>query len=289
MLSARNRIPLRLVPLWVAVALTSLSLLSCNWPLLEPTPTPTPTVTPTPTATPSPTPEPADTGWELVEPGVEVRQVRVPTGDVAERLLLIRLDPERFRFGVRYTPGNGRRVSQWAIDDASLLVVNGGYFTPEYEATGLVVSEGRTYGTSYEAFAGMFAVLPGGRVELRWLTTTPYDPNEMILAAVQSFPVLVKPGGVMGFPPDADEGQPARRTVVAHDRVGRLIFVVAPRGFLGLHDMARWLVESDLGVDVALNLDGGQSTGVALTAQGRELTVDSLVPVPAVIVVERRP
>jgi uncharacterized protein YigE (DUF2233 family) len=289
MSSVSKEIPRRLTPWLVAILLISLSLPACSLPILPPTPTPTPTVTPTPTATPSPTPEPADTGWEPVEPGVEVRQVRVPTGDVAERLLLIRIEPDRFRFRVRYTPGSGRRVSEWAAEVEPLLVVNGGYFTPEYEATGLVVSEGRVYGTSYEAFAGMFAVLPGGRVELRWLMTEPYDPEEMVVAAVQSFPVLVKPGGVMGFPPDADDGWPARRTVLALDEEGRLIFLVAPRGYLGLHDLARWLVESDLGVDVALNLDGGQSTGVVLAAEGRELTFDSLVPVPAVIVVERRP
>jgi uncharacterized protein YigE (DUF2233 family) len=224
-----------------------------------------------------------------VETGVEVRQVRVPTGDVAERLLLVRLDPARFRFDVRYTPGSGQRVSEWAAAGSPLLVINGGYFTPEYEATGLVVSEGRTYGTSYGAFAGMFAVLPGGRVELRWLTTEPYDPDEMMVAAIQSFPVLVKPSGMVGFPPDGDEGQPARRTIIARDGEGRLIFIVAPRGYLGLHAIARWLVESDMGVDIALNLDGGQSTGIALAAQGRELTFDSLVPVPMVVVVERRP
>jgi uncharacterized protein YigE (DUF2233 family) len=287
--SVLKELPRRSILSLVAILLISLSLLSCGLPILPPTPTPTPSATPTPTAIPSPTPEPADTGWELVEPGVEVRQVRVPTGDVAERLLIVRLDPARFRFRVRYTPGSGQRVSQWAAGGEPLVVVNGAYFTPEYEATGLVVSEGRAYGTSYGAFAGMFAVLPGGRVELRWLTTAPYDPNEMVVAAVQSFPVLVKPGGVMGFPADADDGWPARRTVVALDREGRLLFIVAPRGYLGLHDLARWLVESDLGIDVALNLDGGQSTGIALAAQGRELTFDSLVPVPAVIVVERRP
>ena len=289
MSSLSKKIPRRSSLLLAAILLIALSLPSCNLPLLPPTPTPTPTATPTSTPAPSPAPEPADTGWEWVEPGVEVRQIRVPTGDVAERLLLVRLEPDRFRFDVRYTPGSGRRVSEWATGDDALLVINGGYFTPEYEATGLVVSEGRAYGTSYDGFAGMFAALPGGRVELRWLMVEPYDPGETVVAAVQSFPVLVKPGGVMGFPADGDDGRPARRTVVALDREGRVVFVVAPRGYLGLHDLARWLVESDLGVDVALNLDGGQSSGIALTAQGRELTLDSLVPVPAVIVVERRP
>jgi hypothetical protein len=99
---------------------------------------------------------------------------------------------------------------------------------------------------------------------------------------VQSFPVLVKPGGVMGFPADADDGRPARRTVVAQDRRGRLLFLVAPRGYFSLHHLAVWLVASDLDVDVALNLDGGPSSGLWLR-DGPQ--IDSLVPVPSVIVV----
>jgi uncharacterized protein YigE (DUF2233 family) len=227
----------------------------------------------------------------VLEPGLEVRQVRVPAGDVAERLFLTRVDPAQYRFRVRYTPGTGRRVCEWmALEDRPqpVLVVNGGYFTPQYENTGLVVSDGRTYGTSYGAFGGMLAVLPGGRVELRWLMKQPYDPAEMLVEAVQSFPVLVKPGGVLGFPADADQGQPARRTVVAVDGEGRFLFIVAPRGYLSLHSLAHWLVESDLGVDVALNLDGGQSTGLCMAAGGRRVEIDSGVPVPSVVVVEPR-
>jgi uncharacterized protein YigE (DUF2233 family) len=218
--------------------------------------------------------------------------VLVPTGDVVERLLIVRLDVSQHRFRVRYTPGYAQKVSQWVAtmgeESDWLLVVNGGYFTPEYEATGLLVSDGRVYGTSYGDFAGMFAVLPGGRVEVRWLAAHPYDSMEMLVEAVQSFPVLVKPGGVMGFPSDADDGRPARRTVVAQDRAGRLLFIVAPRGYLSLHETALWLTESDLDVDVALNLDGGQSTGLILSAGETNFSIDSLGQVPAVIVVERR-
>jgi uncharacterized protein YigE (DUF2233 family) len=103
--------------------------------------------------------------------------------------------------------------------------------------------------------------------------------------AVMSFPVLVKPGGVMGFPADADEGTRARRTVVAQDFDGRILFIVAPRGFLSLHQMAVFLATSDLEIDVALNLDGGHSTGLWLHAGGKSLVMDSLVPVPSVIYV----
>ncbi|MBN1180622.1 MAG: phosphodiester glycosidase family protein [Anaerolineae bacterium] len=267
------------------------TLLACGVPTVSPTPAPTPL--PGPTVRPTSTAEPPDTGWVSPEPGVEVRQVLVPSGDAAERVLIVRLDAARFHVHVRYAPGAGQLVSQWAAAEAArsgvpLLVVNAGYFTPEYEATGLLVSEGRAYGTSYGAFAGMFAALPGGRVEVRWLAEQPYDPSEMVLAAVQSFPVLVKPGGVMGFPPDADDGRPARRTVVAQDRAGRILFVVAPRGYLSLHEMARWLVASDLDVDVALNLDGGTSSGLVMPGGVAEAQIDSLASIPAAIVVARR-
>jgi uncharacterized protein YigE (DUF2233 family) len=272
----------------LASLVLALTLLACNLLGPTPTPTPTPSSTPTHTLVPTPTPELEDSGWEVLEAGVELRQVPVHTGDVTERLLLVRLDPARFRFRVLYTPGEARRVSEWAAVAGwlPLLVVNGGYFTAEHQATGLLVSDGQVYGSPYSGFAGMFSVLPGGRVEVRWLAERPYDPSEMLLEAVQSFPMLVKPGGVMGFP--TDDGQPARRTVVAQDRQGRILFVVAPRGYLTLHEMARRLTGSDLDLDVALNLDGGQSTGLYLMAGETQTEVDSLVPVPSVIAVERR-
>jgi hypothetical protein len=106
--------------------------------------------------------------------------------------------------------------------------------------------------------------------------------------ALQSFPVVVKPGGVMGFPADADDGRPARRTVVAQDVQGRILIIVAPRGYLSLHELARFLAGSDLDLDVALNLDGGFSTGLWLRAGERSVEVDSLVPVPSVISVDYR-
>ncbi|RLC56527.1 MAG: phosphodiester glycosidase family protein, partial [Chloroflexota bacterium] len=135
----------------------------------------------------------------------------------------------------------------------------------------------------YGDFAGMFAVSPDGRVSVRWLRDQPYNPDEPLKEALQSFPVLVKPGGVIGFPADADDGRPARRTVVARDLEGRILFIVAPRGYLSLHELACFLAGSDLNLDVALNLDGGFSTGLWLKTDEMSVEIDSLVPVPSVI------
>jgi exopolysaccharide biosynthesis protein len=203
----------------------------------------------------------------------------------------VRLDPAQVRFRVRYDPANPKTVSAWGMQSSPLLVVNGAYFAPESEGNetiGLLVVDGERWGTPLADYAGMFAVTVAGDVSVRWLRQRPYDPGEPLIEAMQSFPVLVRPGGVMGFPAEADEGIASRRTVVAQDRDGNILLIAAPRGYLSLHEVADFLARSDLAVDVALNLDGGGSTGMWLAAGDARVDIDSFTPVPSVIMVERR-
>jgi len=159
-------------------------------------------------------------------------------------------------------------------------VCNGGYFTEDWYVTGLTISDGAVYGHPYGDFAGMFAVDASGQATVRWLHNQPYRPEEPLQQALQSFPLLVHPGGVLGYPPEGDEGQIARRTMIAQDRTGRILILLAPRGFLSFSALSQWLVASDLALDVALNLDGGTSSGLWV-ADGPQ--TDSLVPVPSVL------
>lgn len=231
--------------------------------------------------------------------------MRVDTGDVAERpavssverLTIVRLDPAVVRFRVHYDPGAPLPVSGWVQQVQPLLLINGGFFTPEDETLALLISDGEVWGAPYEyededwdfaGLLGLFAVTADGQVSVRWLHDQPYDPAEPLTQALQSFPVLVKPGGVMGFPPGAEEGPPARRTVVAHDFQGRILIIVAPHGYLSLLRLARFLANSDLDLDVALNLDGGRSTGLWLQTNEHSVQIDSIVPVPSVISADYR-
>jgi uncharacterized protein YigE (DUF2233 family) len=225
-----------------------------------------------------------DTGWLPVTSGIESRHLSVETEGGRERLHMVRLEPP-FRLRVLYQPTHPRTVSQWAeILPSALIITNAGYFTPDNQATGLIISDGFAKGRSHGPYAGMLAVHADGQITLRWLQTWPYSPDEQLIQAVQSFPVLVKPGGLMGFPIDADEGQRSRRTVVAQDNSGRLILLASPGFYFSLHELAVWLAESDLDLDIAVNLDGGTSTG--LWIKDHESQINSLIPVPAVIAVE---
>ena len=270
-------------------AARSSSVSSSPTPLKRPATLTAATFTPLPTAThfpnSTPTPEPADTGWRALAPGFEQRSLWANTDAGRERLRLVRFEPQQVRLRVVYQPAHPRRVSEWAtiLPDA-LVVINAGYFNPDNRAIGLIISDGIPRGRSYDDYAGMLAVSADGQITLRWLRTWPFRPDEKLAQAVQSFPVLVKPGGLMGFPPGADQDQRSRRTVVAQDTAGRIVLLISPEFRFSLHELAVWLSESDLELDIAMNLDGGTSTGLWL--RGHEDNVDSQVPVPAVIAIE---
>jgi hypothetical protein len=204
-----------------------------------------------------------------------------------ESVYIFRLDQNLFRLDVAYhdTP---QSLESWQAETNALLVVNGGYFRVEnerYFPNGLTIVNGQATGSSYEPFAGMLAIREE-RAELRWLAEQPYDPGEPLEAGLQSFPLLVKPGGEVGFPEQFEDNLRARRTVIAQDRDGRILFIVTPRGHFTLHQLSVYLMESDLNVDIAINLDGGPSTGI-LVANPRE-TIPSQVLLPVVILVYAR-
>ncbi len=213
----------------------------------------------------------------------------MPDGDSEKRLYLVRLDPTLVDFRVGYHAGAAQSLQAWLDESGAMLVVNGGYFDEADVATGLVVSDGAATGISHGTFAGMFAVTDSG-ASVNWLADVPYfddnDPylhGERMTQAVQSFPLLVKPGGVMGYPDE--DGAAARRTVVGQDTNGRFLLILAVNGRFTLHQLSQWLVESDLGLDIALNLDGGTSTGLRF-ADGSGVEAFALLPV--VILVEEK-
>ncbi len=243
----------------------------------DPTEVMGPASTPTLSTLPSPVVVP-DTGWENIRPGLERRIINWAATEesASERFYLLRIDPTSYRFDVAYRPGAPQSMTDWQKETGALIVVNGGFFTEANEATGLIIVDGQASGTSYEDFGGMLAIDSSGP-DLRWLPMQPYNPAEPLSAGLQSFPMLVKPNGIRGYPDE--DGQPARRTVIAKDGSGRIMFVLAASGTLTLHQMSQFLVETDLDVRTALNLDGGASSGLLLAEPMDGIAPFTLLPV----------
>ena len=252
----------------------------------------------TPRATFTPTPVPGlsdtrettpDTGWSSVQRGLERRLIRIydDQNQAVETVYLWRLDQKYFRMDVAFDR-RPKSLESWQKETNASLVVNGGYFSIEnerYFADGLTIIHGEASGSTFDGFGGMLAISKSG-AELRWLVENPYDSYEGLQAALQSFPILVKPGGELGFGAERENMARARRTVIAQDKDGRILFIVAPQGYFTLHQLSVYLTESDLDLDIALNLDGGGSTGI-LVSKPREI-IPSKVLLPFVILVYPR-
>lgn len=251
------------------------------------TPLPQPVaVSPTsfnPSPNPTSTPSIPDTGWQSIRTGLEQRTIRrfAEKGKQIEQLYLLRVDPTYYRFDIAYQPKNPLTLAEWQAETGALIILNGGYYRQEGETfipTGLTIINGQPLGVSYADFAGMFTVTENGP-QLRWLAQAPYNPAESIMAALQSFPLLVKPGGELGFSEQYEDGVKARRTVIGQDRAGRILLLVAAQGDFTLHQLSLYLSNSDLGLDIALNLDGGASSGLLLADSAQGVTALSRLPI----------
>lgn len=224
----------------------------------------------------------------MLQPGLEKRVTPIHNGanQQVETLHIWRLDQNFFRMDVAYdaTP---RSLETWQRQTNALIVVNGGYYSIDnerYFPDGLIITDGQVSGRSFNS-GGMLAI-NDARAELRWLVQKPYNSSESLQAALQSFPILVTPGGGLGFGAERENNVSARRTVIGQDKAGRILFIVAPQGYFTLHQLSVYLTESDLNLDIAVNLDGGGSTGI-LVANPYEV-ISSNRPLPFVILVYAR-
>jgi uncharacterized protein YigE (DUF2233 family) len=227
-----------------------------------------------------------DSGWLSGENGLELRRLRIdraPNRPPAP-MSILRIDPGSVHLRVAYTPEQPQSLRGWFASERPLAAINGGFFRDDFQPTALLISDGAASGVSYEGFGGMLAVGQGGEISIRPLRDQPYDPNEELAQALQSFPMLVFPGGLPA--PIEEDGQRARRSAVAIDRSGRLLLIACPTSGFTLRELAEWLASSDLDVDRALNLDGGSSTGMFVAAGALSEAIDSFGTLPIVLLVE---
>jgi uncharacterized protein YigE (DUF2233 family) len=223
--------------------------------------------------------------WVKAASGVDLRNEDWKSpGDNEDRITILRIDPHHIHLSIGYQPQSPLLLSAWMQQTHALAVLNGGYFDDKNQPTGLLISNGQAYGTSYEGFGGMLSVNAQGQIGLRSLHDQPYDPDsEQIEQATQSSPMLMVNGQRTTFNANAAS---ERRTIVALDKQGRLLLIISPNNAFSLDEVADQLVSSDLSIQTALNLDGGASTGLYFHAGDQSVTIDPVTPLPIVIIIK---
>lgn len=226
--------------------------------------------------------------WLQAAEGIEVRRMRVSEAYtlVPFDMLIARINPDQVIWRVHYEPRQTYRIRQWRerLNDP-VLIVNANFFTEHGEAVGLVISDGRVFGRSFEGYGGMVEVGKNA-VRLRSLPHEPYR-GEPLNQAAQGFPVLVAPDGVA-----ARTGQgfddPASRTIAAQDSSGRILLMTTTYGQLTLRNAQKWLLESGLEIEIAFGLDGGKSSGMLVETPRGTIFYNSIEAVPVVIALYAR-
>ncbi len=279
----------RLPRFFVMAAALLLALLACgapgrvpaapptSLPTAPPTPSsPTPAIPPPAAESPAAAPLPAaEPGWEVVAPGLDLRVAWMWISGVSDpvELTVVRIDPTRYDLRAHYGLDRPATVAGWADRTGAAVLINGAFFEPGKRVIGLLVEDGHAYGEPLDDHGGMLSVYAGVPM-VRALEDWPFQPGEPLDYAIQGRPMLLKPGG---FPADFDlSPEASRRTVIAQDREGRILFMVNDYGAVSLYALRDWLAATpELNISAAFNLDGGGSTGLALRAGGRDLLIDS--------------
>jgi uncharacterized protein YigE (DUF2233 family) len=260
--------------------LLAISLVACDGPTINFGASSTPTTTGLPGNAQLNT-------WYAAARGIAVRYEDWKTaGSDDDTVTITRIDPRSVTLSIGYQPDKPLLMSQWMQQEHAAAIINGGYFDQNDQATALVISNGQVYGSTYTGFGGMLSMDSNGRIALQSLNQQPYDPGESLTQATQCSPMLVESGKRTQF--NADPSQ-SRRSIVAMDKNGNLLFISSPDEIFTLDQMADLLVSSDLSIITALNLDGGASTGLYVNGSGQShVTIDSYVLLPIVVIIKEK-
>lgn len=148
--------------------------------------------------------------------------------------------------------------------------VNGGYFTPEFQPLGLMISDGKPTGKFVRsALLGGVVVSTNDRPRLLWRDE--YTREAATTDLVQSGPRLVDAQRALA---KLDRQKTRPRTFIATD--GKSEWAIGIVRSITLGDLAEMLatpgVLADLQVARALNLDGGRSTAIWMRTAAGEIS-----------------
>jgi hypothetical protein len=243
--------------------------------------------------------------WTELEPGLESTELLYQRKDTDRTvaIVVLRVDPNRFRFRVLSAPDLLGSPAGWVKDLAAkagvIAAVNASFYLPgDYEPTGLVAEQGKIiHPWLKNAGSGVFRARAGlAAVEWALERSAEWDRDDVVL---QAGPLLIEPGVRRGIYSDTRKHR--ERTAVGIDPKGRVILLCTRRttnvedGLTGLDLYELMLVmiakpkEGGLGLVSALNFDGGVSSAMSVNHPGLTLEIDSAHVVRNALAIEKAP
>lgn len=217
--------------------------------------------------------------WHELEEGLHVREYAIE-GDkgIKEILKVFKFESGLYRINAHHNSTSPKTISEWSSQLHSQgLIINGSYFNENFEPTGYTKILDKKYGSqTYDGKNGYTGIIAqkNATPEILYAPQNKIDESEYEII-VSTFPTIINDGASTLT---TDTKQLARRTIVASDMEGNLLVIFSPRNVLSLYEISQFLVTTDLSIDIAVNLDGGPSSGYSLITphQKLEQTTDVL-------------
>lgn len=147
----------------------------------------------------------------------------------------------------------------------AVLIINGGYFTHDFQPVGLVIRDGIEEAalSNENTLSGIIVVDESRRIDV--ISIKNWSGDKQFLCAIQAGPFLIDPGGKPGI--YSDDFKRAKRTAVGKTSDGQIVFLsTTPCTLFELSQILHKHPEK-IGVssfERVLNLDGGPSSGYSL-------------------------
>ncbi len=210
----------------------------------------------------------SEVSWERLTAGIQVTIWNpVKACPQVPALLILQVDPERFRFSIYHFRDEGLHaplsIHEWQQRTDAYVLFNAGLFREDYSYLGLLLKEGRSLGgKKHHSWQGLFAAEPTDSrlrkarvLDLAFEGFTEDAPTYR--EAAQSLMLLDRTGKLRV----RDSGKRAHQTVVAEDGEGAIL-VIKTVDIVSLHHLADCLHQQMPSIQQAMAMDGGSSSDV---------------------------
>ena len=206
--------------------------------------------------------------WERLTAGMQVALWSpVEACPQVPALLMLQVDPERFRFSIYQFRDEGLRaplsIHDWQQRTDAYVLFNAGLFREDYSYLGVLLKEGRSLGGKrHHSWQGLFAAEPtDGKLRKARVLDLAYDGfvenPPLYREAAQSLMLFDRTGKLRV----RDSGKRAFQTVVAEDGQGAIL-VIKTVDVVSLHHLADCLHRQLPSLQQAMAMDGGASSDV---------------------------
>lgn len=177
-------------------------------------------------------------------------------------------------------PSNPQSVARWREVVTADLVINGSYFDESFQPAGYFKGNeskslkpwpDKKSQADPKSYSGLIKI-KNGQLQIAYLVDAQQAEPSQDEQALLTYPTLLS----KGQPVIKDDSQKyARRTVLAQNISGETYIILTESGLASLYETAQWLAAQPEKFQIAVNLDGGPSTGISYSQNESEFNLPS--------------